>query len=208
MKGLKTGRDKIQEICDVLKHETLEPAKQEAREVIENAQLQAEEILQEAREKANALIQSAKEEMEEKKKVFSASLQLSCRQGVELLKQKIEEELFDKSLSGLVSKEMKDPKVIAHLINSFMKAVEEQGIQEEFVARIPKEISPKSINALIAERSLEKLQKQSVELGDFSGGVKIQMKGSQVTIDMTDETVKELIARFIRRDFRDMLFSV
>ena len=53
MKGLKNGRDKIKEICDVLKQETLEPAKQKAREVIENAQLQAEEILKEAREKAD-----------------------------------------------------------------------------------------------------------------------------------------------------------
>ncbi len=208
MKGLETGRDKIQKICDVLKNETLEPAKQEAREIIENAHLQAEEILRETREKADTLIQSAKDDIEEKRKVFSASLQLACRQGVELLKQKIENELFDKSLGELVSKEMKDPKVIAQLINSFMKSVEEQGLEEEFVASIPKDISPKSINALIAENSLEKLQKQSVEIGDFAGGVKIQMKGRQITIDISDTTVKELIAGFIRRDFRDMIFSV
>lgn len=208
MKGLETGRDKIQKICDMLKNETLEPAKQEAREVIENAHLQAEEILQQARQKEEALIQSAKENIEEKQKVFSASLQLACRQGIELLRQKIEKELFDKSLGELVLKETKDPKIIAHLINSFMKSVEEQGLEEEFVVTIPKDISPKSINVLIAERALERLQKQSVEIGDFLGGVKIQMKGRQITIDISDATIKELIAGFIRRDFRELVFSV
>ena len=37
MKGLETGKDKIQKICDALRKETLEPAKQEAREIVEKA---------------------------------------------------------------------------------------------------------------------------------------------------------------------------
>ena len=45
MKGLDTGREKIQKICDSLRKETLEPAKQEAREIIENAHMQASEIV-------------------------------------------------------------------------------------------------------------------------------------------------------------------
>lgn len=52
MKSLETGKDKIQKICDALKKETLEPAKQEAREVIENARLQAAEIVTAAKKEA------------------------------------------------------------------------------------------------------------------------------------------------------------
>ncbi len=208
MKGLETGKDKIQKICDALKKETLEPARQEAREIVENAHLQASEIVHEAQKKARSLAQAAEKEIEEKKKVFQSSLNLSCRQGIEQLKQKIEGELFNKELSHLIAKEMADPKVIANLLNSFMKSMEEKGIEEEFIAVIPKGITPRSINDLLAARILERLHQKSVTVGDFSGGVQIQLKGKQITIDISDAVVRELIAQYIRRDFRDLIFNV
>ncbi len=208
MRGLETGKDKIQKICDSLRKETLEPAKQEAREIVENAHMQASEIVQEAKAKAASLLQTAENEMEEKKRVFHASLSLACRQGIELLKQKIEKELFNKELASLVAKEMADPKVIANLLNSFMKSMEEKGVEEEFVAVIPKGISPRSINDLLASRVLDKLQNKTVVVGDFAGGVQIQLKGRQITIDVSDEVVRELIAQYIRRDLRDLVFNV
>lgn len=208
MKGLETGRDKIQKICDVLKKETLDPAKQEAREIVENAHLQASEIIKEAKAKADEFVAYAEKEMEEKKRIFHASLQLACRQGIELLKQKIEEELFDRQLSETVAKEMGDPKIIALLINSLMRSMEERGVEEDFIAVVPKGISARSISSLLASQVLERLQNQVLAIGDFHGGVQIRLKGKQITIDMTDEAVRELIAQYIRRDFRDMVFNV
>lgn len=208
MKGLETGRDKIQKICDVLKKETLDPAKQEAREIVENAHLQASEVLKDAKIRAQEIIQIAEKEMEEKKRIFHASLQLSCRQGIELLKQKIEEELFDRQLAETVAKEMADHKTISLLISSLMRSMEERGVEEDFVAVIPKGISAKSISSLLTSQILERLQNQVVSLGDFLGGVQIRLKGKQITIDMTDGAVRELIAQYIRRDFREMVFNV
>jgi V/A-type H+-transporting ATPase subunit E len=206
MKGLETGKDKIQRICDILKKETLDPAKQEAREIIENAHLQAAEIVKEAKRQAEATLQGAEREMEERKKVFQASLQLACRQGVELLKQRIERELFDPQLSEVIGKEMADPKTIAWLIQSLVQWLETRGIDEELVAWIPKEISPRTINALLGAQILEKLKGKSVVLGDFAGGVQISLKERQMTLDISDGALRELVAQFIRRDFRDMLF--
>lgn len=208
MKGLETGKDKIQKICDALKKETLEPAKQEAREIVENAHLQAVEIVKDAEKKAETLRQSAEQEMEEKKRIFHATLQLACRQGIEQLKQTIEEELFDKQLSEVILKEMTEPKVIALLIQSFMKSVEEKGVEEEFVAIIPKGISPKVINALLGSQILDRLQNRSVVVGDFAGGAQISLKGRRITIDISDSAVRELIGQYIRRDFREMIFNV
>jgi V/A-type H+/Na+-transporting ATPase subunit E len=208
MKGLETGKDKIQKICDTLKKETLEPAKQEAREIVENAHMQASEIVAEAKKRAASIVQDSIGEMEEKKRVFHASLNLACRQGIELLKQKIEKELFNRELTELVAQPMGDPKVIANLLNSFMKAMEEKGIEEDFVALIPKGISPRSINDLLIARVLERLHKQSVSIGDFAGGLQIQLKGKKITIDISDAVVRELIAQYIRRDLRDLVFSV
>ena len=68
MKGLETGKDKIQKICDALRKETLEPAKQEAREIVENAHLKADEILQEAKKKAEESTRRVEMEISERKK--------------------------------------------------------------------------------------------------------------------------------------------
>lgn len=208
MKGLETGKEKIQRICDVIRTETLEPAKQEANEIIENANLQAAEILKMAEKKSADLIRDAKDQIAEKEKVFQSSLQLASRQGVEVLKQKIEEKLFDQTLSNLVTSEMKEPNLVAHIIDSFMKAMIEKGIDEDFVAVIPKNITPRAINSLLAKEILEKLQGKSVVVGDFDGGAQIQLKGKHLTIDISDSTVKELIGRYIHRDFREMIYSV
>jgi len=208
MKGLDTGREKIQKICDSLRKETLEPAKQEAREIVENAHMQASEIVVEAKAKAAEMIQAAEEEMEEKRRVFHASLSLACRQGIEQLKQKIEKELFHQDLASLVLKEMADPKVIANLLNSFMKSMEEKGIEEEFTAAVPKGVSPRSINSLLTSRVLERLKNKTVVASDFAGGLQIQLKGRRITIDITDGVVRELIAQYIRRDLRDLVFNV
>ena len=208
MKALETGKDKIQKICDTLRKETLEPAKQEAREIVENAHMQAAAVVAEAQKKADSMLQDSVREMEEKKRVFHASLNLACRQGIEQLKQTIEKELFNRELANLVAKEMADPKLIANLLNSFMRSMEEKGVEEDFIALIPSEISPRAINDLLLSKVLEKLHKNSVSVGDFSGGLQIQLKGKKITIDISDSVVRELIAHYIRRDLRDLVFNV
>lgn len=89
-----------------------------------------------------------------------------------------------------------------------MKEMETKGVDEEFIAMIPKSISPRSINALLGSQILERLKNHTVVVADFAGGVQIQLKGRQITIDISDATVKELIGQYIRRDFREMLFNI
>ena len=203
-----TGKDKIQKICDALRKDTLEPAKQEAREILENAQIQAAQMHRDAAQRAEALVQKARSETEEMRRVFEASLQLACRQGIEMLKQKIEQELFSPELVKLVRETTADPKMIAHILNAFMQSMQDKGVEEDFIALIPKHISARMINEMLAKKVLERLDNNSVALGDFQGGAQVRLKGSHITIDMSDQVVRELIARYIRRDFRDFVFSV
>jgi len=208
MKNLETGKDKIQKICDAIRKETLDPAKQEAREIVENAHLQAAEIVKEARSSSALLKHTAEVEIEERKKVFQSSLQLACKQGIETLKQKIEQELFNPELESLIKKETGKPDLITRLIQGFMHSLDKHGIEEDFEAVIPKDISARSINALLSEKILERLRNRTVEVGDFHGGVQLRMKGREITIDISDAAIRELISSYVRRDFRDMIFSL
>ena len=207
MSNLETGKDKIQKICDSIRKETLEPVRQEAREVMENAHLQAAEIVKHAKVEAEAARTAAVLEIEEKQRLFQSSLQLACRQGVEALKQKIEHELFNPELTSLIAKETANPQIIVRLLESFMKSLEERGIEEDFEVIIPKEISPRMINGLLSEKILERLKHKSVAVGDFNGGIQIRMKDRQITIDISDAALRELIAAYIRRDFRELIFK-
>ncbi len=170
--------------------------------------MHAAEIIREAEKKASELQAAVNVEIEEKKRLFNSSLQLSCRQGIEALKQKIEAELFNKELADVVAKEMASPDLIVKLIESFMHSLQEQGIEEDFEVVIPKEITPKSINAMLAKNILEHLKNHTVTIGDFHGGVQLKMKDRQITIDISDVVVRELLAAYIRRDFRDLIFQV
>jgi len=208
MSNLATGKDKIQEICDSIRKETLEPVKQEAREIVENAHLQAAAIVKQAKSEAEASRMAAQQDIAEKQRLFQASLELSCRQGIESLKQKIEQELFNPELSEMVVKETSSPHIIVRLLESFMKSLEEKGIEEDFEAVIPKDISPRTINGLLLGKILERLKNKSVEIGDFHGGVQIRMKDRKITIDISDVALREIIAAYIRRDFRELVFQV
>jgi V/A-type H+-transporting ATPase subunit E len=170
--------------------------------------MKAAEIVREAEARAATLTSSSDSEMEEKKKLFQSSLALACRQGIESLKQKIEQELFNKELSQLVIKETSSENMIVKLIESFMRSLENQGIEEDFEAIIPKDISARSINTVLAKSILERLKQHTVELGDFRGGVKLRMEDRKITIDISDEVIKELVGNYIRRDFRDLIFQV
>ncbi|HEV7737371.1 MAG TPA: hypothetical protein VGO47_08400 [Chlamydiales bacterium] len=208
MSNLATGKDKIQEICDSIRKETLEPVKQEAREIVENAHLQAAAIVKQAKSEAEATRMAAMQDIAEKQRLFQTSLELSCRQGIESLKQKIEQELFTPELSEMVVKETSSPHIIVRLLESFMKSLEEKGIEEDFEAIIPKDISPRTINGLLLGKILERLKNKSVEIGDFHGGVQIRMKDRKITIDISDVALREIIAAYIRRDFRELVFQV
>lgn len=50
MKGTDTGSERVKKICDVLRRETLEPARQEAEEIVLEARRQATSILEEAKQ--------------------------------------------------------------------------------------------------------------------------------------------------------------
>ena len=57
------------------------------------------------------------------------------------------------------------------------------------------------------KKVIDKLKENSVVLGDFYGGAKIEMKDEKITLNISDEAIRDLVANYIRRDFRDKLFA-
>ncbi len=207
MEKLDTGKDKIKKICEILKNETITPAKEEAQKILSVAEQEAHNIIRDAEAKAEQILQAAKSKMEKEKELFESSMQAACRQGLEALRQDIESKLFNSELSEWITKQTIDPKIGANLINALVSAVEKEGMSADFSALVPVSVPADQVNALLMKGILEKLKEKSVVVGEFVGGVQLKLHDRQLTLDLSDEALKELIGQYIRKDFRGFLFQ-
>lgn len=208
MKTLDTDQDKIKKICEALRKDTLEPAEKEALKIIEEAQDEAKKIILDAEAEAEKIVKRAQAEMEQERSVFLSSLAQAGKQSLETIRQEIQNKLFNPELEKLVGKTSSDPKVISSLIEAMAKAIEKQGIGTDLLAYIPKEISPQAVTALLHESVINQLKNHAVEVGSFKGGAQIRLADKKMTLDMSAETLKDLIATFISKDFRKFIYGL
>lgn len=207
MKSLEKGQDKIQKICDMLRHETIEPAKLKAQEIIDTAKKSAETIIADAEKHAELLVKQARGQIEQERNVFHSSLQQAAKQALESLRQDVEQKFFNEELQTVLEKDLSNPKLIAELINGMVKALEKEGITTDISAVIPKYVSPDDVSQLLLESVLKRLKNKSLEIGSFAGGAQVKMIGKKITLDLTDHALKELLANYVRKDYRQMIFS-
>ncbi len=207
MENLETGKDKIKKICDILKNETLQPAKEEAEQILETAGQEAHQIIRDAEVKAEELFNAAKAKMAKERELFESSMKQACRQGLEALRQDIEHKLFNEELVDWIEKNVADPQTSAKLITALTQAIEKEGTSADFSALIPKQVSAEQVNALLAKKIVERLRSQAVAVGDFIGGVQLKLHDRKLTLDLSDRALKELLGQYIRKDFRELLFQ-
>lgn len=207
MKGTDTGSERVKKICDVLRRETLEPAKREAEEIVFEARRQAESIVEEAKQTAERLQVEAREEIERQKSIFQSSLFQACKQAIESLKQKIEEKLFNPALSRLFAKGTQSPEVITRLIQAVIKALEKEGVEADLSAYIPAAVSASELNEMLGKEIIHRLREKSVLIGSMGGGIEVKLHDHKITIDISDTALKELVSSFVRKDLREFFFG-
>jgi V/A-type H+-transporting ATPase subunit E len=203
-----TGKDKIQKICNILKKETLEPAKQQAQEIIENANLQKEQIIAKANEEAKRIVVDAEKLVQDKQKAFASTMQLACRQTIDELKQKIEEKLLSKNITEFALRVLSEKETIVKIIDAVINALNKEGINANLSVYVAKNVNANEINALLVKVILDKLKEKQVVIGDFNGGIKVKLHNANMTIDISDEALRDLLAEYVRADFRHMIFTM
>ncbi len=210
MPDLEKADVRIQVICDKIRSETLDPAKEQAQEIIENARREAERILHRAHTEAEELIKETRKSLEDEKQIFESSLEQASKQSVELLKQKIERSLFNPNLEQWVKEQLGDAKAYATLVEALVKAIDKDGIKTELSVKIPQEFDINTINAHLSQTALKQLKDNSVELSDISGGGGVQVKilGKNMVLDISSKSLQEIIGSFIHKDFRKVFFGL
>ena len=167
----------------------------------------AETIKADAEHHAEQLIKQAKAQMDQERNVFHSSLQQAAKQATEGLRQEIEQKLFNEELQHLLEQQMNDPKVIAEILNGIIQAIAKEGLMTDLSAVIPRAASPDDVSALLIEGVRKRLKGQPLEIGNFAGGAQVKLIGKRFTIDLSDQAIKELIANYMRKDFRKLIFG-
>lgn len=207
MQTLENSEDKIAAICKQLKEETLEPAKQEAQKVISDAQAEAERIISEAKGDAEELLQQARAAIAKERNVFESSLAQSGKQSVEALRQDIEKRLFNQELASMVEGSTADTALVSKIIDALIEAVRKDGVQADLSAVVPRAVPAKDVAATLGEAVVDSLKGGALQVGSFKGGAQLKWHDRKLTLDITDEALKELLSQYVRKDFRKLLFG-
>ncbi|MEM1282107.1 MAG: V-type ATP synthase subunit E [Chlamydiota bacterium] len=199
--------DKIKQICNSLRKETLEPAKKEAEQIILDAKEKAAQIIAEAEEQAERLQAHARADIEQEKNVFQSSLSQAAKQSLESLRQSVEAKLFNEELDELIKQVGTKPTIVSDLIRVIIQAIEKEGVEANFEAIIPQNVSAEEVSAFLGDQIMQKLEGNKISIGHFDGGAQVKLVGKNMTIDITDSTLKELMSSYVRKDFRKMIFT-
>lgn len=202
-----SNQDKVQKICDTIRRDTLLPAELQAQEILKNAESRAALTLEKARQEAKQLQEQARIEILKDRQAFTSSLHIACRQTLDLFKQKIEKKVFHDGLSELIEETTKKPEIITRCIEAILDALAKEGIEQDLQLIISKTVSPRDVIAMLVQKAVTVLESSPIQLGSFAGGAKIRIKQQHLTIDVSDVALKELIAGFLREDFRTLVFS-
>lgn len=207
MEIVDSGKDKVKKICETLKKQTLDPAKQEARNIIDHALKEAEKIIKQAKDEAKEILEEQKVKLHQEKKAFFSSLNLAGKQTIEALKQQIQHHLFDQNIAKAFHKSTQDESLVVEFIQAIVNGVKKEGINCDFEIYLPRALSKQKIIEKLAASSVDQIQAHDIHLADFGGGVKVKLKDHHIVIEMTDESLKTLFSQFVRDEFRALIFD-
>jgi len=207
MPELETANDRIEAICQKIRLETLDPAKEEAFQIIEQAKHEANTIRQKAKDEADKMLRDQQKYLEDEKRIFLASLEQASKLTIETLKQKITTSLFNPALDTWVQEELGDEKDIAKLVEVIIKAIEKEGLSTNLAIKVGQAYTPNAIVKAISRNIIERLKSETVEVGDMPAGVQIVLKDKHMMLDFSNKVLETIVASFVQKEFRKIFFT-
>ncbi len=207
MEQRSSGDERLAAICQKIRNETLEPAEQDAQNIRLTAEREAAKIKAEARQLADQLLHDSRKEVQEERKAFEASLQQACKQTLDLLRQKVEQTLFKPALNAWLEKEFSSEVKTAHLLDTLIQYLKKEGMEGDLAAWIGSHLSKEEVVKHLAASSLKAIPKEGIHVADQAQGVILKLLDKHITFEITPDAIKDLIATFVRSDFRRFFFD-
>lgn len=202
-----TGDERLAAICQMIRNETLDPAKEEAEEIKHAAERDAARIRAEAKQHAEQMLHDARSLLREEREAFDASLEQASRQVLGLVKEKIEKALFNPALDHFLATEFSDVKKTASLLDLLIKQLQSEGLSGDLAIWLGKHLNTQEIIDTLGQETVKRISKEAISVGDFGQGIILKITNRHLCIEITPESLKEMMSAFLRPDFRAFLFK-
>lgn len=208
MDTLEKGKNKLGQICDILRKETLEPAQNEAQRIIDDAKQEAQKIIEKAHVDGKTLIDEAHEKITQEKKLFESSMDLGVKQAFNQLKELIKAKLFNDELLNLSEKVIADKDLISKLVATIISAVDKEGLDAHFTVFLSKSMSQEEVSRYLAEKVVARVKNGEISIETTpANGAKVVLKDQKMSVDISEQSLKELMGSFLKESFKDVLFK-
>jgi len=202
-----SGDERLAAICQVVRNETLDPALKEAEEIRIEAEREASTIKENARKEAEHILHEARKERETQQASFSSALEQATRQALDVIRQQIEQELFSPQLTALLEEEFSNEKKSAQLLDLIIENLQKEGLEGNLGVWLGNRLAKERIAKEIAKSSLKAIPKDGISVSDHSYGLIVKVVDKHISIEITPESIRDLIAGFLRSEFRSLLYT-
>lgn len=203
---LETADNKVKEICEILRKETLEPAQLKAKKIVSDAVFEADELIHKAKLEVARIREENKLELARELKVHESSIQLAIRQGISALRQGVEK-IFATDLERQIEVVMGKEDSIAAAVSILFGLIEKEGLAVDLNVLLPKHVNLAEICTKLTVDFGERLKKSAIQIDDIKGGVEIKFKEKKISLELTDNAVKELLAAYVIPELQKSIFS-
>lgn len=199
--------NKLQELTDKLYNEGLSKGKAEGEALLAQSKEKAAAIVEEARKEAAAIVEKAKKDAEELSPKVSNDIRMASAQSIQATRKDIENLVIGKIADAGV----KDAMASEEFLKGVITAVAQKFSSEESadISLVLPENLKSGLEPFV-QNELSKLLKGGVDASfskKIAGGFNIGPKDGGYFISMTDETLKDLIAEYLRPATRKFLFG-
>ena len=202
-----TGDDRLAAICQTIRAETLEPAKQEAAEVLKNAEMEAQKIKEQARQHAEQITYEAKQQIAQEQESFKIALEQAARQSIDMLRQQIERTLFPPQLNDFLENELSNEQNMISLIQLIVEHIEKEGLGGELDLWLSKKLPREKLALYFAKKATQTIPEEGIHVDENMNGFMLKVQNQHLCLEMTTDSLRDLIGSFLRSDFRKVLFS-
>lgn len=201
------GSNLLNQICGAIRQQTLEPAYKEAEGIIKQANEQAEAIIHKAKLEAEKMHLQATEKINTHKQSIEAALSIAARDMINDLHQQISLHLFKPALSEMVSQLNKMDAPLANILNAISNCFSPNGgfkLELFYSSGLNKE----QLSAHLIDRATELLKTGKIDPKIKQGLIiKVQHDKHQFSIDLTEQSLFQLIDRFLSDEIKSICFN-
>ncbi|MCQ2145313.1 MAG: hypothetical protein MJY72_06195 [Bacteroidales bacterium] len=199
--------NKLQELTDKLFNEGLSKGKAEGEALLAQSKEKAAAIVEEAKNEAAAILAKAKKDAEELSTKVSNDIRMASSQSIQATKKDIENLVIGKIADSGVKSAMSSEEFLKGIITAVAQKFSSE--ESSDIALVLPENLKSALEPFVSSE-LGKLINGGVEASfskKIAGGFNIGPKDGGYFISMTDETLRDLIAEYLRPATRKFLFG-